>query len=1553
MIHILDHQTDSLVGWITKVNSDTHQDTIKNQEVYNFIAPRNQPHAGLVSKRSRLIIPAEEGDYREFIVTSSKELTSSNTIEVYSSGSFIDLNKLVIVRPQVLDGQTVKTAASLVLDSTDEWQLGTVEYSDNFRWIIDKHIGGYDALKQIAILAGLEIRFRVTTRGDKVTGRYVDFIKRRGINRGKEIVMGKDLINITRTIVNDRIITALYVLGPEREDGTRLEVTVSNHEAFQNWNRNGRHLYGTYEPEVDENITVEELREIGEKELQKRITAAVEYEIEAVAMDNILGREHEIVMMGDDAKIKDEYFDPPMYLDSRVIFIERSAFDKSKKKYKLGEVIEYKLEDIMKTWRDLQRLYGTRVIQSHTEPEGRYGIIWLDTSKNPAVPHRWNGDGWEALGGSYYTWIVFADDQNGTNISTDPTGKPYMGVAENQETETPVLDPSLYSWIKVQGPTGPEGPKGDPGDQGIPGPPGEDGVSSYTHLAWADSADGTIGFSTSESEGKFYVGMYVDSLQNDSTNPTDYNWSLIRGADGEQGIPGPPGDNGLTPYLHIAYANSADGTVGFSTTDSVDKLYIGQYTDYTSTDSTDPSKYSWTKIKGDKGDKGDMGPEGPRGETGLPGPPGESSYTHIAYADDANGTGFSQDGDGKSYIGVYVDNVQADSDDPSRYHWSLFKGADGSRGAPGPPGDNGLTPYFHTAWANNSTGTSGFSTTVSTNKLYIGTYTDYTSADSTDPSKYNWVKIKGEDGVGISGVTDYYLATSLDRGVTTGTSGWTASVQTITSTKRYLWNYEKITYTDGTFHNTTPTIIGTYGEKGDPGSPGAPGEDGRSIESITDYFLATNLAEGVTRATSGWTTNVQSVTETKKYLWNYEKIVYSNPTGTEYIEPMIIGAYGDKGDRGDPGAPGEPGPPGSPGKGIVDTAVAYQHHTNGTTAPTGTWYSNPPTPIQGRYLWTRTITTYTDGSKVTTYSVSYNATDGQNGDDGRGIVSTTVRYQIHTSGSSIPTGTWLSYVPGPVQGRYLWTRTVIEYSDGTSSTSYSTSYYATDGQKGDKGDPGEDGRDGIVNTVRKIRYIRAWSAGSNVNSGNHWVEIQAMAGNINRALGRPVTASTTTTTLSRVTDGIISSGAYASVGSGTQWVRIDLGAVYEDIDYIQFWTYWSDARQYNNVKIEISENGSTWTTLFDTSLTGEYKSTSDGVTVLVNPKILTQITAHQIKSLNGLNVGDQFIVDANGNVTFSGEMIGGSIKSNSTINVTTDLHVGDNIILSDGDLRESTKSLTFFSSDRASIKAMLARPGGKYRPGYEEIWMLLQARDYIGLSAPIIELNADGIIRFGAGTDGPSIDTASNIMRLRQSNSNYFRIDPDGDMFMYDTNGIMFGFRDDGSTYHHKFMRGGKVGLKFLNGSTTHIQARNSQDTAYATLSGYINEPSARELKKNIEDLDKAHALQEILDVRPRTFQYNEEEDWERKRIGVIVDESPLEFLTDSSGVSPTSIAVMTIAAFQEHYEEYQEFKNNIDYATLVNILNENAQLKSKVEVLEGKFEQLLARVEELEGGIQ
>lgn len=240
-------------------------------------------------------------------------------------------------------------------------------------------------------------------------------------------------------------------------------------------------------------------------------------------------------------------------------------------------------------------------------------------------------------------------------------------------------------------------------------------------------------------------------------------------------------------------------------------------------------------IQGPKGDQGIPGPQGNTGATGPQGPAGQSTYFHIKYSSVANPTLSSQMTETPStYIGTYVDSAQADSTDPKKYTWSRFQGLQGpqgTQGIPGTNGTNGKTSYLHIKYSNDGgktfTGNSGED--VGT---YIGTCVDYNQSDPASVRSYKWAKIKGEngqdgqdgadgqDGVGIKSITKYYLASEKSTGITTSSSGWTTTMQTMTESKKYLWSYETIAYTDGASTKTTPVIIGVHGQNGADGDSG-------------------------------------------------------------------------------------------------------------------------------------------------------------------------------------------------------------------------------------------------------------------------------------------------------------------------------------------------------------------------------------------------------------------------------------------------------------------------------------------------------------------------------------------------------------------------------------------------------------------------------------------------------------------------------------------------------------------------------------------------------------
>ena len=188
--------------------------------------------------------------------------------------------------------------------------------------------------------------------------------------------------------------------------------------------------------------------------------------------------------------------------------------------------------------------------------------------------------------------VIYVFESNVISESTINKIKLEKGVNNN-----PVWSPH-YSEIKGEkGDKGEQGIRGLQGKDGRDGIQGKDGVSSFTHIAYSNSIDGSKDFSTNN-PNREYIGIYVDSNKTDSENYKAYKWSKIKGLDGKNGIAGKAGADGKTPYLHIAYSNSQDGSKDFSVTDS-NRAYIGTYTDFSKADSTDYKKYSWSKIKGE------------------------------------------------------------------------------------------------------------------------------------------------------------------------------------------------------------------------------------------------------------------------------------------------------------------------------------------------------------------------------------------------------------------------------------------------------------------------------------------------------------------------------------------------------------------------------------------------------------------------------------------------------------------------------------------------------------------------------------------------------------------------------------------------------------------------------------------------------------------------------------------------------------------------------------------------------------------------------------------
>lgn len=238
--------------------------------------------------------------------------------------------------------------------------------------------------------------------------------------------------------------------------------------------------------------------------------------------------------------------------------------------------------------------------------------------------------------------------------------------------------------------------------------------------------------------------------------------------------------------------------------------------------------------KGEKGDKGDPGQQGlqglqgPQGEQGIPGADGKdgaTSYFHIKYSAVANPTTARQMSETpNTYIGTYVDFVEADSINPKKYTWHRFEGLQGPQGEQGIPGvgEDGRTSYLHIKYSNDGgkTFTANNGETVGD---YIGVCTDFNANDPTSVSAYKWSKIKGEsgtngaDGNGIKSQASLFVASNKSIGVThDNTSGWQSAFIAPTQQKPYIWKCVQTIYTKASTTYSTAELVAVWQSGANP-----------------------------------------------------------------------------------------------------------------------------------------------------------------------------------------------------------------------------------------------------------------------------------------------------------------------------------------------------------------------------------------------------------------------------------------------------------------------------------------------------------------------------------------------------------------------------------------------------------------------------------------------------------------------------------------------------------------------------------------------------------------
>lgn len=662
-------------------------------------------------------------------------------------------------------------------------------------------------------------------------------------------------------------------------------------------------------------------------------------------------------------------------------------------------------------------------------------------------------------GKSYYTWIRYADDVNGTGISDNPTGKGFIGFAYNKETPTESNDPKDYKWSDIMG------------KDGVPGEPGEDGKTLYTWIAYSDNADGNPMYQQPK-DTTMYIGIATNKeTATESDDPKDYVWSKFKGDDG---LPGVPGADGKTSYFHIKYSSVQNPTSASQMTETPSD-YIGTYVDYTQADSTDPKKYTWARFKGFNGEDGLPGVNGEDGKT---------SYLHIKYSDNGGLSFTANNGeDPGAYIGQYVDFVQKDSDNPTDYTWSLIKGESGAAGSDATTGE-----YYEYRYAKNGStvappaldadaeNPAGWSTTMPTvgNLEYLWC-TMAKKSGLSDKKVFDIPVNSGEttlmdiSGHGISGVlrngaavvqdgsryavdvsgnAECQINWDLPFGQSFTLCFWMKTDQTLI---RWMLNgYNGRDYVEKSLtvsKNTWFHVALRFNDRtvsifinGSLVQTGSINEEVVGFSLYDDNMFGSSVFYDNIRLYDG----ALSATDIGK-----DKSGESDKLVQNWCTPFRINPYDGK--------------DGKDGVGVKSVDVEYAKSSSNTTAPTSGWQTTAPAWEDGKYIWSRTKTVLTDGSTEYTKAVCITGgkgATGSPGSNGVGVKSIVEQYYLSSSPTSQSGGSWSTTRPTWKDGWYIWTRSVITYTNGTSTTTSPICVTGGKGETGDKGDPGEKGDQG-------------------------------------------------------------------------------------------------------------------------------------------------------------------------------------------------------------------------------------------------------------------------------------------------------------------------------------------------------------------------------------------------------------------------------------------------------------------------------------------------------------
>ncbi|HGO2073662.1 phage tail spike protein [Staphylococcus aureus] len=421
MIHVLDFN-DNIIDFISTddgalIKANHKRNVNDNSETLDLLILSKR--AEKFRERHRVIIRDSNKQWREFIIDWVQDTLGGYT-EIECTASYLsDITTAKPYSPGKFEKKSTSEALKDVLSDTG-WEVSEQTEYDGLRttsWT--SYQTRYEVLKQLCTTYKMVMDFYIELGANTVKGRYVVLKKKNSLFKGKEIEYGKDLTGLTRKIDMSEVKTALVAIGPENDKGKRLELIVTDDEAQKQFNLQSRYIWGIYEPQSDDqNMTEARLKTLAKTELNKRKSAIMSYEINALDLEPTYP--HEVISIGDTLRVKDRYFNPPLYIEAEVISEEYDLISEESK-YTFGQSKEFKeseLRDEFNKRLDVirQRLsdnisnintivaeavegelehFERKIIKSDTPPPNPVNdMLWYDTSNpNVAVLRRyWNGE---------------------------------------------------------------------------------------------------------------------------------------------------------------------------------------------------------------------------------------------------------------------------------------------------------------------------------------------------------------------------------------------------------------------------------------------------------------------------------------------------------------------------------------------------------------------------------------------------------------------------------------------------------------------------------------------------------------------------------------------------------------------------------------------------------------------------------------------------------------------------------------------------------------------------------------------------------------------------------------------------------------------------------------------------------------------------------------------------------------------------------------------------------------------------------------------------------